>query len=161
MSHRSGGTDYHPANFRHHRTTARAGVTIFLVEQNANQALKLADRGTCWKTVMWCSPIPAMRCWQTSGEKCVFRRVNYRIPGSQLRRVLRPYTDLFRLTGRIKTRHLFATERFPPMHYAVVVMLDCFAVFTLIAPDKSDTGFLLFLFSGDWLRGVFRHGYAA
>ncbi len=40
-------------------------MTIFLVQQNANQALKLADRGYVLETAMLCSPIPAMRCWRT------------------------------------------------------------------------------------------------
>jgi branched-chain amino acid transport system ATP-binding protein len=31
----------------------RDGVTVFLVEQNANQALKIADRPMCWRTAGW------------------------------------------------------------------------------------------------------------
>ncbi len=52
--------------FDTHPAAARAGMTIFLVEQNANQALKLADpAATYWKTVTWCWRIPATRCWPT------------------------------------------------------------------------------------------------
>ncbi len=41
------------------------GMTIFLVEQNANQALKLADRGYVLENGHVCYPIPVMRCWRT------------------------------------------------------------------------------------------------
>ncbi len=44
---------------------ASRGMTIFPVEQNANQALKLADwAAACWKTATWCLRIPATRCWR-------------------------------------------------------------------------------------------------
>ncbi len=52
------------------------GMTIFLVEQNANRALKLADRGY----VLEKRPCGALRyrrraAGERSSEKCVFRRV--------------------------------------------------------------------------------------
>ena len=43
----------------------KEGMTIFLVEQNANQALKLADRGYVLENGRVVLRIPATRCWRT------------------------------------------------------------------------------------------------
>ncbi len=45
MSHRSVLRRLSSADFRHHRAAARAGDDHLPRQQNANQALKLADRG--------------------------------------------------------------------------------------------------------------------
>jgi len=47
------------------RSIREQGVTVFLVEQNANKALGVADRGYVLETAMWCCTTPALICWPT------------------------------------------------------------------------------------------------
>ncbi|UDC39435.1 ATP-binding cassette domain-containing protein [Klebsiella quasivariicola] len=58
------------------------GMTIFLVEQNANQALKLPTAATCWRTATWCWRIPATRCWPTRRCAALSRWLIHRNPAS-------------------------------------------------------------------------------
>ncbi len=57
------------------------GMTIFLVEQNANPALKLADRGYVLETATWCWRTPATRCWPTRRCAAPISAVNSSQPG--------------------------------------------------------------------------------
>jgi branched-chain amino acid transport system ATP-binding protein len=50
------------------RTIRDEGVTVFLVEQNANKALGVADRGYVLETGASCWPTPARTCSRTTGS---------------------------------------------------------------------------------------------
>ena len=53
--------------FRIIRQINETGVTVLLVEQNAAQALHLADRAaTCWRPARSCSKAPARTCSPTT-----------------------------------------------------------------------------------------------
>ena len=51
------------------REINRQGVTVLLVEQNANMALKIADSPMCWRPAPSPCPAPARSCWRTAGVK--------------------------------------------------------------------------------------------
>ena len=54
------------------------GITVFLVEQNAHQALNLADRGYMLELVVFACTIPAKTCWRT--RRCGRRIWGLRLP---------------------------------------------------------------------------------
>ena len=52
-------------NFELIQQIHEAGLTVFMVEQNANMALSIADRAGCCKPAAWCSTTPPRTCWPT------------------------------------------------------------------------------------------------
>ena len=51
------------------REINRQGVTVLLIEQNANMALKIADLAMCWRRGTSPCPAPARSCWPMRRSK--------------------------------------------------------------------------------------------